>query len=379
MERRIKLILGNLLLINSFVIFGCAEKIREVVLREKFPETVMLVSKEHQEYFPHLKEKYEDEEILNVLKEQQNLANPVCGMLYGYKPFDKKAVERLSKKLKLKLAVKKWYNYTVDRLIAGCWNFYQMNDLNTDKDFILLGKLYPNLEKECFSVGFIQPYLMHSILNCKKVTALDINWRIMEAHQQIHKLFRSRDLVDEDDIKDNLPKIEVRWSANMYDLPVEKFDKIDLSTFCKEEEVEICKKAILVFQKKAFDLENFNFQISKLHNGELKIDKNSTLVFYLSNAIDWEYTSTAQFQQLMKNSIEKIDEGKFALFIYHVGGASGFGIYEVYRENGKPKIVTRCKDVYSPPLILKDQKNLVTYFDKLTTSRGKLVTCSSLN
>jgi hypothetical protein len=367
-----------IILINLFLV-NCQAQIREYIFFETPPGLTLNLSDKHRGYFSVDKKIYIEDEIGEFLKIQRKKITPICDMLYGYREWNETEIKEAIKDIKLKLAVKKYYNNTIPRLIAGCWVFYQTNDKQVDKDFRKLSQLYPKIKKDCYSVGFIQPYLMHNFLNCSNLTVVDISWRIIDLHYQIINQFKDVEYDDEDDLAENISKLEVSWSANLYDLPVEKTNEVSVGKFCSEEQINVCKNAILNFQNNLYSLNSINFQITRLHEGVFHISNDSTLFFYLSNAIDREYTSKIQFDELLDSVFSKLEFGKFAVFIYHVGGAKGFGVYELHRTNaGEKKVITRCKDVYTPPLILKIQKPIITHFEQVSSTRGKIEACSEL-
>lgn len=262
----------------------------------------------------------------------------------------------------------------VKSLVAGCWNFIEMNDFRPDLDFHLVKHLFPKKRFSCYSVGFLQPYIMHSILGCDNLTMVDIDWRILDAHRQFIEA-RERGLSP----LQSVGQVRTGWIA--FRKPYGPELKLDLSLVCRHIQKDQCRQMIGMIDGSTVP-ENWRLNLSALHDVSFYEDRKSTPVFFLSNAIEEMYTSPSQFKTLMERTASHLDPGGKALFIHHVGGWKLFGIYEL-ESGGEGKgysIRTLCKDRYLAMSRGKEGKPAVyeTYFEKATKSTGTPPTCSSL-
>ncbi|MCB1176372.1 MAG: hypothetical protein KDK36_02225, partial [Leptospiraceae bacterium] len=70
-------------------------------------------------------------------------------------------------------------------------------------------------------------------------------------------------------------------------------------------------------------------------------------------------------------------EGQKALILYHNGGLSLFGIYEITKSGEKQIIKTICRDTYHVGGMPDDEKTSIN-LDKLSSNDKYAISCSSL-
>jgi hypothetical protein len=243
------------------------------------------------------------------------------------------------------------YPHGLAQLIAGCHTFFTMNDMDTHKSFERVKRLYPG-SYNCHSVAFSQLYMMHDMMECATITAIDINWRILWGHYQFMKAFEAGKL--------ELGKIRA-----------EPGHKTGIWTFCYKPNWGICQESFEAAGAKIAMAEKINLQISFLHDMEFSNDKDNLLLF-VSNAIDPGYTSKKQFDQLLDHLFSAIRPQQKAIVIYHAGGSSQYAVYElmVNPMNGVRKVKTTCRDdlVWAPYYSTRGQR-FQTYFDQVSITK----------
>lgn len=218
-------------------------------------------------------------------------------------------------------------NWVVSSLMSGCLNFYMMNDIDAYKSFNII-KRVSGRDKDCYTVGFSQLYLMYSFAECKNITAIDIDWRILYTHYQLLTL-----------IKTEKHKTVRLLSKVKLD---KKTTNNELRTFCSQVDIESCRVALSDFMKKYKDIETINLRLYFLHQLTIKETTND-IVLYVSNAIDPEYTTQEQFDKIKNNIADRLDKQN-GYIVYHTGGNELFAIYKLYKKNKKLRIRTVCRD-----------------------------------
>ncbi|MCB1142730.1 MAG: hypothetical protein H7A24_04175 [Leptospiraceae bacterium] len=340
----------------------------------------LIIANELREKFTDIdREFYTHAEAEHLFHEFQKKSDRVCPMVYNYMQYDQKKVNDFLKGLSLKKDPEElWYNKTMPQLIAGCWNFYRMNDIDVGKDFETVAKYYPYETKECYSVALIQPYMMQSILRCNKITMLDVDWRILHTHHAFIYKYDNGDFYEEYMMNEKMKDLPVHWLARFDRKPVLKEDQqVGLNTFCDQNSFESCKDSILQFQRNFQSIKEINLNLSYLHTGRYEADEGAIVVIYLSNALDREYMSKDNFDTFLNSVYIGLKPGQKAVFVYHVGGSSKFGIYEM--EKGfafEKKIRTVCKDVYRLSAVYKNRRKFNTYFERVSESKAPYERCS---
>lgn len=318
--------------------------------------------------------------MVDIFRELFLKHNKVCKMVWGQIPYKKEFIRTFLSDKSFSKSPFLYWDHPVPKLIAGCWNFFKMNDMKPQKDFRLVSYLYPPGKLDCYSVGFLQPYLMHTELNCKNLNMIDADWRIHEAHWQLLEEFFKGKFTTEEEIEKDLPNLRLGWIARFDGKPMEASTDVNLNTVCFKSHHSVCKKFISAFQARYRSIKTINLQLSFLHSGDYTTKKDTIPVIYLSNAIDTIYTSQKQFD-LFLDSVKKglPDKGK-AVFIYHSAGRDNFGIYELERRGEAYKVRTVCKDIYYTSPVHKIQRTFSTYFERIRNRDkvNKKISCQQL-
>ncbi|MBK8398481.1 MAG: hypothetical protein IPL26_24960 [Leptospiraceae bacterium] len=345
--------------------------------KEKVP-ILFQVSDEHKSFFVDLnKNDYSEAEISEIFQNRKELARTVCEMVYGQKKYSKDIVTQfISAESFTKEPFKTW-GHPVPKLIAGCWNFFKLNDVHPNRDFALLAKLYPNEPKDCFTVGFMQAYLMHNTLGCKTLTMLDFDWKILEGHKQLLDIFHAKGFDSEEKIPNSLSLLKLGWIARFDNRPMEAETKTDLNSLCFFEHHKMCKEILLNFQKNMLSLDTVYLRLSALHDSNFKTPNNYTKIIYLSNAIDDIYTKRAQFDSMIAETAKLFVPGQKAVFVHHAAGRSLFGIYELKKVDTGTEITTICKDKYLTTPVEEVTSEYSTHFEKVTINK-KFPTCEAM-
>jgi len=262
--------------------------------------------------------------------------------------FDDASKEFCSGSRSFNPALKK-YNWIVSSLMSGCLNFFLMNDLYAWKSMDYIGKLLKDETKDCYTVGFSQLYLMNTYIKCNRLSAIDIDWKIISAHRSlVFNLYGQQ--YNEDAISD------------LYTHP----DKNNgLKTFCHSTDTESCRSALKDFSARSKDLREINLQLSFLDEIRFMDSDSKNIVIYVSNAIDQEYTTPEEFRTLVRSIFMAIGKEKTAYVVYHTGGGPHAAIYKLKEENGFKSISAQCRDdlVWAPSYGALRGRKYSTYFD----------------
>lgn len=326
------------------------------------PEIKLMVSEKFREIFSDFKPAYARLEIPVLLAEMVKRSDRVCRALHDKVPGRTEVFRKYSKEL--------WtpkFNAFLSEIIAGCYNFYTMNDLAADAAFKRVAEYYPQQDKDCYSVGFVQLYLMHSIIKCNKLTSIDIDWQILYLHFQVlAKLYLGQPLIFKD--------LDVRWSANFPDEGKIRPREYELTvdSFCYWQTRPACRQAFQNFAALFAKIQQIDLQLSFLH--DIKLEPLSPIsVLYVSNAIDPGYTPKNQFEILLKTLTNVRDKKHKTVIVYHGGGNFQFGIYEIMvSPNGEPVVVTKCRNNFEWSKYYKDRPGVKyrTHLDILSTTQN---------
>ena len=365
-----------LIFISSFFCYKC-QTTKDNIPKEKVP-ILFQVSNEHKAFFVDLnKNEYTEAEITDIFLKRKEIARTVCEMIYGQKKYSKEIVTQFITADSFTKEPFKTWGHPVPKLIAGCWNFFKLNDVHPNRDFALLAKLYPTEAKDCFTVGFMQAYLMHNTLGCKNLTMLDIDWKILEGHKQILELFHAKGFDSEVKIPTSLSQLKLGWIARFDGRPMEAEIKTDLNSLCFAEHHKMCTDILLNFQKNFLSLDAIYLRLSALHDSNFKMNTTNTKVIYLSNAIDDIYTNKQQFDSMMAQTANAFASGQKAIYVHHAAGRSLFGIYELKKTESGHEITTVCKDKYLTTPVAEVTSEYSTHFERVTANK-KFPTCESL-
>ena len=133
------------------------------------------------------------------------------------------------------------------------------------------------------------------------------------------------------------------------------------------------------FQKEQNSLEHVELQLSYLHNANYKPrHKESTLIIFLSNAVDDNYTNKKQFEDLLENMRQSLTENQSAVFIHHSAGRQQFGLYNFKKTSAGYSLTTICRDNFLTAPVVKVQKYYKTHFDNAALTQGKIPACHQM-
>jgi hypothetical protein len=357
-------------------LINCSEQQK---IQEKKKETVPITlkfSSDHQSYFQDVnKSTYLGTEIKDIFGKLGEKSDTVCEMVWGQKKMNQEVLNEFISQISFTKEPFKTWSHPLPKLIAGCWNFIKLNDTRPDLDFHLVNFFYPEEEKECFSVGFLQPYWMHTILKCKRLTMLDIDWKIHDAHYQFLNFFNQKKMSTEASITESISNLNLGWIARFDNKQMVKKESTTFDTVCYSKFKKNCMKFILKFQEDYINLTEIEFQVSALHTASYKFLPGTVPVLFFSNAIENLYTSKSQFDQIITGVSEGLGDGRRAIFIHHAAGQAQFGIYELLVNGNGSQLKTVCRDNYiSSPV--GETHPYDTHFDKISVSKGFISNCS---
>ncbi len=336
----------------------------------------LYLSKVHQSYYVDAHtDQMNQAEATKFFEDTLEKSNTVCEMVWGKKKFNKSYIETFITKQSFGKKPFDHWGHPLPKMIAGCWNFFRMNDVNPHIDFQLVKKLYPNIKKDCFSVGLMQPYIMHNVLNCERITVVDIDLRIQHGHWQLLKMFQENKFTDEASLSKNLSSLNIGWVA-FEEQEFGRTMKVNIGSLCKSEKKKYCTEQILEFQKKFTPNLQVRLFLSFLHDVDYSPLPSTMPVIYFSNALENIYTSKEEFEQILQNISKSIQPQEKAVLVYHAGGQANFGIYEFIKTETSHEIRTICKDAYfgghnGEYFLYK------TYFEKFYPSKEKIIPCQT--
>lgn len=304
----------------------------------------------------------------------RELASPVCKHLRSVKeatPAQQAAFLRREG-----IAAPPWAMF-LNRIVDGCFNFFKMNDIRPDIDFELVRRLYPTDRKECFSVGFMQPYWMHTVFGCERLTMVDIDWRIQDGHQQMLAAFRAGRLGDPATFAADLAKVKIGWFERYSEGPVTEEVPAQTNHLCSAWLGEKCARVLQDFSHKAAEVKSVRLQVTPLHEADYDFLPGVTPVIYVSNALEAVYTTRRQFDVMMTRIARGLAPGGKAVVIYHAGGRQQFGVYEVRPKASGYQVVTLCRDTYvSANIPGGSPYEYRSWFEDATSSPEPWVACT---
>jgi len=266
-----------------------------------------------------------------------------CSMLMGQRKMDYKLAARYIQKGRLSKYLKKIYGGFSLSFAAksGCWNFFQLNDFNSQLAFLTIKKKYKHQIYNCYSVGLMHPYTMHSTLGCKTLNIIDFDWRIIDAHRQMLLFFNENKFSEKENISKILRKLRLGWRA-LSKKHVSR-EKVTLETLCGTFNDKFCIEVLSKFQKKYQKLKNIRLLLSGLHEAKIVSKKNELSVFYLSNALTSKYMSLGEYHQTIKNISNSLKNNEKAIVIHHYAVSLYYEIYEIYKKNNNLILKKVCE------------------------------------
>jgi hypothetical protein len=264
--------------------------------------------------------------------------------------------------------------------LAGCRTWFKMTDRAVEKDFAkVLAVTKPDAALHCASVGFVQPWIMAASLPCEHLTFIDLSAKTLNLHRRlVDKALKTggkpdfAEFLQQNDLQDNTAK-----QASV------KKDLTD--NLCPAHNANICADFFKRAAAKMPRMKSIRFIWGELTEAsDLLIIKNTTTVFYVSNAIDEKFTSADRFDAFQRKYASAT--GGSGLVVYHMGSEKKFAIYQ-FNESGK--IQTICADrfivqpkAYKDPCYIKpiqpDSYEMLTLADKIAGDKigSKQHSCS---
>ncbi|MCB1178816.1 MAG: hypothetical protein KDK36_14620 [Leptospiraceae bacterium] len=349
-------------------IFGCSLPETKKDIGELL-NVSLLVSGVHQNYYVDISNSFIPQEELNILFPlMKEHSDPVCEKVWGQKSHNIEVVHQfLNKDIFGKKPFDSWH-HPLPKLIAGCWNFYKMNDKDPDHDFKLAESFYPEVKKDCFSVGFMQPYFMSNILGCERITVVDIDWRIHYGHFQLLNLFKQKAFLNSEMVEDSISLMDIGWVA--FDNKIKSKVPSNIGLYCKTFHKELCENTLLGFQNSIQKEKEFRLMLSSLHEANYKKLENTISVIYFSNALEALYTSKEEFNKIYNSISDSLKNSEKAVLIFHAGGRTAFGIYEMEKIGDKSELKTICKDKYTATAQGNTEITYKTYLDYKSSTKN---------
>ncbi len=341
-------------------------------------QTRLFISPSHiNDLVPIGKSEYNRNDLKDLFNLLKIKGDEYCEMKFHLSKFDEKKATSYINKGNLS-KYRRTPPGAVENLRAGCWNFFEMNDYRPDIDFQLVRKLYGDTEYDCYSVGFLQPYMMNKELNCSSMTMIDIDWRILEAHYQTIQLLKNA--VSGSNLRKLLEKVNLKWFA--YDTPPGSSKFAFMDNLCRNIQIDYCNNYFANLSVETFEDLIFRLNLSALPDTLFQKTPETTRIFFLSNAIEEVYTTPSDFNRLLNRAFESLNKNQKMVFIHHVGGWKQFGLYELgHSENNEMKLRTVCRDPYASKARSPDPEKPVyytTYFDRISSNSENIKTCGFL-
>ena len=326
---------------------------------------------------------YDEKSAKELFIKMEKKSEDVCNILYKNKKYDINILRSYIREFSLKKKDdEKWFDRLIPSLYAGCFNFFQMNDIKVKKTFSNLVDKLPKL-KDCYSVGFMQPYIMHSTLDCTTLTMLDMNWKILFGHLEMYQIIRNESIkLDEAGkiMPEIISTIPVSWTAVFGPKPRSKESDVTIHSFCSQGDLEDCSESLLDYQNKFSKINQIELQLSTLTHSHIAVKSDKTIVIYLSNAIDPEYTTHSQFKMFLDKLSTNLYPDQKAYLIYQAGGMSLSAIYVLEKNlDEEVSMTTFCRDklVWSEHYINRGKQYRI-YPDRYTLTRNAPA-CSIVN
>ncbi len=303
----------------------------------------LTVTPEHQTFLSDIEDdSYKNARIGRLFGTLETNGDAICEMMFQMRPYDETAAKKFSGTLDFrKDPEEKWYNNVLPTMLAGCFNFFKMNDRGVHKSFGLIEELYPE-SKDCFTVGFTQYYMMFQQMRCKRFVALDIDWRILKAHYDFQTIVRAN--TTGADALTMLKTLELGWVAHFDARPPKREAVRNEVSLCMETEKVHCLSAFEHYAAQK-EIPRTELMLGFIHDANLAPRSGDVSVIFASNALDWEYTNREQFGKLLETANRELRPGKKIAIVYQAGDSEDIAIYELAKdEDGLYTSTLRCRD-----------------------------------
>lgn len=236
-----------------------------------------------------------------------------------------------------------WPKHNYAAMLLGCRNWFTMSDIGIDDDFIRINAEYASKTKQafdCYSVGFLQPYIMAASLNCARLNIVDSDFRIIKAHLDFMNLIRSKPGAN---IRALIADLRFSFAAGGPQNNLATDAVLSIADLCGKNSETRCIHYLVNFLEKFSKIKEINLILAPLHEFRFLPDKlRAASVFYTSNALDPDFTTAKQFEQFRTESGKSAEDAD-RLIIYHQSEERSFGIYKL---NKVQQISTVCADRY---------------------------------
>jgi hypothetical protein len=304
---------------------------------------VLRVTPEHRKFLKPVSDStYRNRSIDKLFSRVEEKGDTICEMMFQTKPYDDATAKEFSDTLDFrKDPEEKWYNNVLPTMLAGCFNFFKMNDRGVHKSFALIEELYPEA-KDCFTVGFTQFYMMFQQMRCKRFVAIDIDWRILKAHHDFQGLVRANSAGA--DALSLLQQLQLGWVAHFDSRPPKREPVKNETTLCMETEKVHCRSAFDHFVSQR-QLPKTELLLGFIHDADLAPREGEVSVIFASNALDWEYTSREQFNKLLESARQSLGKREKIAIVYQAGDSEDIAVYELATNtDGVFTATVRCRD-----------------------------------
>jgi len=228
--------------------------------------------------------------------------------------------------------------------MAGCNSWYELTDRGIEMTFLKSQQF--DLDKNpvhCLSVGFLQPWVMLSQLNCERLTFIDLNPNLIRLQMKlVNEIFAH---VDDFDFQAFIKASEFPFAISQKISKPVRNQTLELADICGDLGVDRCKELMKSAAKKLLRLSKVEFVLGPLHTAVNSVETTGAkgqAILYASNALDEKFMTEVEFNALLKVSAEKFTEKRS--IIYHMASGKEFGIYEI-GNNAQLQIL--CSDPYT--------------------------------
>lgn len=250
--------------------------------------------------------------------------------------------------------------------VAGCWNFFGMNDRRPDAALRAARTQLGAPAGHCFSVGFMQPYLMSVHLGCRLLTFIDFDWRIIDAHLQMIRMFRAGGFASREAARRSLASLRLAWAVRDGKL----LSKMEATpeNLCPSGRAELCLDALVRFQREFTGLQEIRLQLASLHEADFgdgaarvgnAVSAQASSVGYLSNAASPDYMSEREFEAFLEAVAAALPGARPLLLIRHAAGGDEFQVFKLVRVGRSFAVRLLCSAGRAP-----GEKARVTHFTR---------------
>lgn len=319
------------------------------------------ISETHLKVFNDLEKKiYSSTEAAAVLATMSEKGNRFC----DDKPAEKTGAQTFLKAGGAAELAAEWPKSNYAAMVLGCRNWYTMSDMAVANDFIRINAESANTGRpafDCYSVGFLQPYIMAANLNCNRLNIVDADFRIIKAHVDFLNLIKNKPTAN---IRALVSELKFSFAAGGPAQQHATDGPLTIADLCGKNSETHCLHYLMTFVEKFSKIKEINLILSPLHEFRFLPDKQRAVsVFYTSNAFDPNFTTEKQFEEFRTES-GKIAEDTARLIIYHQSEEKSFGIYKL---NKTLPVSTVCADKYRNVVASRYSPNRCRYFPGKTT------------